>query len=136
MILLVAAPYMIQSFSPISLTTRSTTPTTFNIAHDARRSRISLNNSEDSTTTNNGTEEGEKKMSLEDKMKSWEATEDELKAASLGGITTGSKERTDAFDVGLYIAFPIIVLTSLAFLFFPFIVDKIDFSSVGPPPTV
>lgn len=75
----------------------------------------------------------EKKKTLEEKMASWEASEEEIKAASLGGITPG---RTDGFDLGLYIAFPIIVLTSLAFAFFPFIMDKIDVSSVGPPPTV
>lgn len=75
----------------------------------------------------------EKKKTLEEKMASWEASEEEIKAASLGGITPG---RTDGFDLGLYIAFPIIVLTSLAFAFFPFIMDKIDVSSVGPPPTI
>ena len=74
-----------------------------------------------------------KKKTLEEKMASWEASEEEIKAASLGGITPG---RADGFDLGLYIAFTIIVLTSLAFAFFPFIMDKIDVSSVGPPPTI
>lgn len=80
----------------------------------------------DGTTT-------KKKKSLEEKMASWEATDEEIKAASLGGITP---RRADGFDVGLYIAFPIIVLSSLAFAFFPFIMDKIDVTSVGPPPTM
>lgn len=75
----------------------------------------------------------EKKMTLEEKMASWEASEEELKAASLGGLTPN---KADGFDIGLYIAFPIIVATSLLFAVFPFIMDKIDVTSVGPPPTV
>jgi len=77
----------------------------------------------------------EKKMSLEEKMAGWEASEEEVKAATLGGMTPG-KGGTDGFDIGLYIAFPIIVATSLLFAVFPFIMDKIDVTSVGPPPTV
>mmetsp|Transcript_11183 Transcript_11183/g.20935 ORF Transcript_11183/g.20935 Transcript_11183/m.20935 type:complete len:144 (+) Transcript_11183:195-626(+) len=77
----------------------------------------------------------EKKKSLQEKMARWEASEEEIKAASLGGLTPG-KRGTDGFDIGLYIAFPIIVATSLFFAVFPFIMDKIDVSSVGPPPTV
>lgn len=90
--------------------------------------------------TESETEEGEKpKMSLEEKMKSWEASEEELKAASLGGVIPKSmvgKERTGAFDVGLYIAFPIMVITGLIFALFPLIMGSIDVDSVGPPPTV
>jgi len=73
------------------------------------------------------------KKSLEEKMKGWEASEEEVKAASLGGMVPG---KSDGFDIGLAIAFPIIVGTSLLFAVFPFIMDKIDVSSVGPPPTV
>ena len=73
------------------------------------------------------------KKSLEDKMKDWEASEEELKNASLGGVVPG---RTDGFDIGLFIAFPFIVGSALLFAIFPFIMDKIDVSSVGPPPTV
>lgn len=76
------------------------------------------------------------KLSLEEKMKSWEASEEEIKAASLGGITAGSKSGTDGFDVGLWVMFPFIVATSLLFFVFPFIKDSIDVSSVGPPPMV
>jgi type III secretory pathway component EscR len=80
----------------------------------------------------------EKKLSLEEKMKSWEASEEEIKAATLGGIVPqqSNKERSDAFDVGLYIAFPIMVITGLIFALFPFIMGSIDVDSVGPPPTV
>jgi len=83
--------------------------------------------------------------SLEEKMKSWEASEDEIRAATLGGVIPGSgnnkqavedgAERTDAFDIGLYIAFPIMVIGCLIFAFFPLIVSNIDVTSVGPPPT-
>lgn len=77
------------------------------------------------------------KASLEEKMKKWEASEEEVKAATLGGLVPGtSKEnRSDAFDVGLYILFPIMVLSGLAFAFFPLIMGNIDVDSVGPPPT-
>lgn len=71
--------------------------------------------------------------SLEAKMKQWEASEDEIKAASLGGVVP---PRSDSFDVVLYILFPFIVLSGFAFAFFPLIMDKIDTTSVGPPPTM
>jgi hypothetical protein len=77
--------------------------------------------------------------SLERKMSRWEATDEEVKAATLGGITPGGlggKQRNDGFDIGLYIAFPFMILGSLLFAFFPLIMDNIDVSSVGPPPTV
>ena len=73
------------------------------------------------------------KKSLEEKMKAWEATEEEVKAATLGGMVPG---RSDAFDVGLYIAFPLMVLSGLAFAAFPLIMGNLDVDSVGPPPTV
>lgn len=99
-------------------------------------------------------------VSLAEKMKSWEASEDEIRSATLGGVVPGvsapgvkgfdgkfgdknsrsdgavTGSRTDAFDVGLYIAFPIMVLSCLAFVFFPFLIGNIDVSSVGPPPTM
>ena len=88
-----------------------------------------------STEQNEEKEEKEENTSLtlEDKMKSWEASEEEIKAATLGGVVPG---RSDAFDVGLYIAFPIMVISGLLFAAFPFIMSNIDTSSVGPPPTV
>ena len=73
------------------------------------------------------------KKSLEDKMKDWEASDEEIKNASLGGVVPG---RTDGFDIGLFLAFPFIVGSALFFAIFPLIMDKIDVSSVGPPPTV
>jgi len=76
----------------------------------------------------------EQKLTLEEKMKSWEATDEELKAASLGGVIPG--KNADGFDIGLALAFPLMIGTSLLFLLFPFIKDSIDVTSVGPPPTV
>ena len=77
--------------------------------------------------------------SLQEKMSNWEASEAEIKAATLGGVTPGGlggggRKKNDGFDVGLYIAFPFMILGSLLFAFFPLIMDKIDVSSVGPPP--
>ena len=66
-------------------------------------------------------------------MKSWEASEEEIKAVTLGGVVPG---RSDAFDVGLYIAFPLMVASGLFFALFPFIMENIDTTSVGPPPTM
>jgi hypothetical protein len=75
-----------------------------------------------------------KKAKLEEKMKGWDATPEEIKAATLGGIVPA--KRSDAFDVGLYIMFPLLVISSLVFAFFPLIMGNIDTSSVGAPPTV
>jgi len=71
-------------------------------------------------------------------MKSWEASDEEIRAATLGGVIPGGKsggDRTDGFDIGLYIAFPFMVIGCLIFAFFPLIVGNIDVTSVGPPPT-
>lgn len=79
------------------------------------------------------------KTTLEEKMKSWEATEEEVKAATLGGVVPrggNGAGRSDAFDVGLYILFPFMVLSGLAFAVFPFIMGNLDLDSIGPPPTV
>lgn len=76
------------------------------------------------------------KISLEEKMKNWEATEEELKAASLGGLTQKKGDgNIGSFDVGLYIAFPFMIIACLLFLAFPFLAGNLDVSSVGPPPT-
>jgi len=110
--------------------------------HHKIRSVVVIKNSvsedESSTDTTNEKEgstatTGEKKMSLEDKMKTWEASEEEIKAASLGGIVPQGRERTEAFDVGLYIAFPIMVITGLAFAFFPLIMGSIDVGDIEVP---
>ena len=88
---------------------------------------------ESSPTTSTDDSETTTKSSLEEKMKAWEATEEEVKAATLGGVVPG---RSDAFDVGLYIAFPLMVISGLLFAFFPLIMGNIDTSDVGPPPTM
>jgi hypothetical protein len=98
-----------------------------------QRTALKNTSSQEDSTGENVSSEVDAKKSLEEKMKGWEASEEEIKASSLGGVTPG---RTDAFDIGLYIAFPFMILGSLAFALFPFIMDKIDVSSVGPPPMV
>jgi len=74
------------------------------------------------------TEELVAKEKLEAKMAEWESASTEV--SEEGG------EVFDGFDLGLWIAFPFIVFASLLFFVFPFIMDSIDVSSVGPPPTV
>lgn len=64
----------------------------------------------------------------------WDATEEEQKAATLGGMIPGSTG-TDSFDVSLYLALPFLLGSLALFLFFPLLRDNIDFSDVGPPPT-
>ena len=68
--------------------------------------------------------------SLEKKMQSWEATEEDQKKASLGGLTPGSM---DSFDIGLALAFPFIVGTCLLFLLFPFIGEQLASGSRDLP---
>mmetsp|Transcript_18454 Transcript_18454/g.38060 ORF Transcript_18454/g.38060 Transcript_18454/m.38060 type:complete len:139 (+) Transcript_18454:177-593(+) len=111
-----------ESFSTSKSMARTTVPT---------KSSLVILRSEEEESTEPATE----KMSLEEKMKSWEASEEEIRAASLGGVVPQPRdaERTDAFDVGLYIAFPIMVLTGLAFAFFPFIMGNIDVSDIVVP---
>mmetsp|Transcript_9709 Transcript_9709/g.20309 ORF Transcript_9709/g.20309 Transcript_9709/m.20309 type:complete len:142 (+) Transcript_9709:197-622(+) len=98
-----------------------------------RSSLIVVRDTEDESPGDDSSKEPTEKMSLEEKMKSWEASEEEIRAASLGGVVPQGRERTEAFDVGLYIAFPIMVLTGLAFAFFPFIMGNIDVSNIVVP---
>ena len=119
--------------SPRTVSFLAATPQGDNDTDDSSPSDESL-----STTT---TSTAAAKISLEDKMKAWEATEQEIKAATLGGIVPksgGGEEggRSDAFDVGLYILFPFMVLSGLAFAFFPFIMGNLDLDGIGPPPTM
>ena len=104
------------------------------------------NDEETATATASTTSNAAAKLSLEEKMRSWEATEDEIKASTLGGVIPKSMKssggdsdsagnRSDAFDVGLYIAFPIMVLSGLALVAFPFLIGNVDVTSAGPPPT-
>ena len=93
---------------------------------------------DDDDTTEPSSSKTSSSSSLEEKMKTWEASKEEVQAATLGGIVPGgsrSNNDTDAFDVGLYVAFPLMVLASLAVVVFPLLMGNIDTSSVGPPPT-
>ena len=90
---------------------------------------------ETSSSSSSSMSKSSSSASLAEKMKSWEATEEEMRASTLGGVVPGLSApgmkgfdgkfgsdkgtatgggRTDAFDVGLYIAFPIMVLSCLA----------------------
>ena len=82
--------------SSAGLVIGSTAPSRYNIMK-------LLAESEDGESSSTATADDPKKLSLEEKMKSWEASEEEIKAASLGGITAGSKGGTDGFDVGLWV---------------------------------
>ena len=71
---------------------------------------------------------------LTEKMASWEATEEEVKAATLGGLTPTSSGSGDAFDIGLWLAFPPLFLSLMLFLLFPFLRDNvIDLGDLPPP---
>lgn len=118
---------------PSTLAFTSTHPLQRTATFPFQRTALKNTNSQEDSTSEDVSSEEDAKKSLEEKMKGWEASEEEIKASSLGGVTPG---RTDAFDIGLYIAFPFMILGSLAFALFPFIMDKIDVSSVGPPPLV
>eukprot|EP00529_Nitzschia_sp_RCC80_P036283 CAMPEP_0113466590 /NCGR_PEP_ID=MMETSP0014_2-20120614/14354_1 /TAXON_ID=2857 /ORGANISM="Nitzschia sp." /LENGTH=164 /DNA_ID=CAMNT_0000358825 /DNA_START=173 /DNA_END=667 /DNA_ORIENTATION=+ /assembly_acc=CAM_ASM_000159 len=140
----------VEAFSTSCATTRISTSTTFSkntgMLTTGFRRFMSSSSSDDEDPDTPTT-----KLSLEEKMAQWEATDEEKKAATLGGLIPepvggsgkssgpeepGSVERSDAFDVGLYIAFPIMVLSGLFFALFPFIMGSIDVDSVGPPPTI
>ena len=134
------------AFCPVSPAVRSVPASSGAVAgpHLGSSSRVFMSTpdgGDDDTSVVTADEDGNgtvDKVSLEEKMKGWEASEEEIKAASLGGLYVGTPKDKgpDGFDVGLWIMFPFIVATSLLFFVFPFIMDKIDVSSVGPPPMV
>ena len=86
-------------------------------------------------------------QSLEEKMAAWEATEEEQRKATLGGMIPGKigkpgrmtrtdqPDKMDGFDVGMNISGVILFPLAIALALFPFIVGTLDVSSVGPPPT-
>jgi hypothetical protein len=98
------------------------------------RSSADGNGDGETSSSSSSSSKSSSSASLAEKMKSWEATEDEIRASTLGGVVPGLSApgmkgfdgkfgsdkgttvggRTDAFDVGLYIAFPIMVLSCLA----------------------
>lgn len=69
------------------------------------------------------------KQSLDTKMAGWD-----LKEAAAKDDAPKEKERAGGFDAGLYVAFPFMIAGGLLFAFFPFIMEHIDVSGVGPPP--
>ena len=106
----------------LSRTAAFTLPTTRRLP--SSRSRIvNFAESEDN-------EQEDAASSLQSKMNSWEATEEEKNAATLGGLTPGNM---DGFDLGLAIAFPFIVGTCALFILFPLYAPELSAGS-GPPP--
>ena len=87
---------------------------------------------EEVTIAEAGGEVSKQKLSLEEKMKSWEASEEEIKAATSGGIVPEGG-RSDAFDAGLWILFPLMVGSGLIFAFFPLLMRNIDVSNIEVP---
>jgi len=85
--------------------------------------------------------------SLDQKMSSWEATDDERRKATLGGVIPtavgkpGRETRKDqptkmdGFDMGMAASGVILAPLALAVLAFPFFIGGVDVNSVGPPPT-
>jgi len=85
-------------------------------------------------STKNEEKEISPERSLEQKMSSWEATEEERKSTTLGGLIPGSSG-ADSFDIGLYVAFPFLFGSLFLFLVFPFLRDSLDVASLESPPT-
>ena len=92
------------------------------------------------------TQEGSK--SLEEKMAAWEATEEEQRKATLGGIIPGKlpgppgratrtdqPDKMDGFDVGMNISGIILFPLAVVIATCPFWIGGLDVSSFGPPPT-
>mmetsp|Transcript_26681 Transcript_26681/g.58481 ORF Transcript_26681/g.58481 Transcript_26681/m.58481 type:complete len:157 (+) Transcript_26681:307-777(+) len=139
-IVLACLSFEIEGFAPSSSSSRvreqriSASFHTRNQQQQQQKSLVIARESSEESSGDKDSGDETEKISLEDKMKSWEASEEELRAASLGGVIPQPlKERTEAFDIGLYIAFPIMVLTGLAFAFFPFIMGNIDVSNIVVP---
>jgi len=65
------------------------------------------------------TDDSATKKSLEEKMKDWESTEEEIKEKSLGGLYVGRK--SDGLDIGIALAFPVVILV---FAVIPFIMGQ------------
>ena len=62
--------------------------------------------------------------------------QEEMLRRGYGSGLSRTKEGSDAFDVGLNIAFPIIIITSVLFIVFPFLAGNcIDVSTLPPVPT-
>lgn len=96
------------------------------------------------------TPDGEAESSLSDKMASWDATDDERRATTLGGnlpgmvpglgppgrdTRTDQPDKMDGFDIGLNSSMLFLLPLLLIFASVPFWIGSIDVSSVGPPPT-
>ena len=76
-------------------------------------------------------------------MAKWEATEEEKRKATLGGIIpkpgfmtrTDQPSKVDSFDASMYVSGLILFPLAIIVLTFPFWIGNVDLSSAGPPPT-
>lgn len=103
----------------------------------------------DEASTSPGSKSADGAASLEAKMASWEASEDEVRSSTLGGnlplvgmpglpgrvTRTDQPDKMDGFDVGMNISGIILFPLAILLCAFPFFMGSIDVSSVGPPPT-
>jgi len=80
-------------------------------------------------------EEGGTPSTLEAKMASWEATDEERAKATLGGVVPGQMPKIDGFDAGMYSSAVVLLPLAIILGTFPFWIGNIDVSSVGPPPS-
>ena len=115
----------------------------------SRRNAALVRMSESDTDAAEETAASSGASSLEEKMASWEASEEEARSKTLGGnlpligmpglpgrmTRTDQPTKADGFDVGMTISGIILFPLCFVVLFFPFFMGSIDVSSVGPPPT-
>lgn len=87
--------------------------------------------------------------SLQQKMASWDATDEEQRASTLGGnlplvglpgkpgrmTRKDQPTKMDGFDVGMNISGLVLFPLAILLLSVPFWIGTIDVSDVGPPPT-
>ena len=115
----------------------------------SRRDAVLVRMSESDTDAAEETAASSGASSLEEKMASWEASEEEARSKTLGGnlpligmpglpgrmTRTDQPTKADGFDVGMTISGIILFPLTLVVLAFPFFMGNIDVNSVGPPPT-
>jgi hypothetical protein len=73
----------------------------------------------------------ESKPNLAEKMQSWEATDEERRASTLGGLIPG---KIDGFDLTLNFLFPIMLVACLGIALFPLWAGLVVGDAPGPPP--
>jgi hypothetical protein len=112
-----------------------------------RQNALRMDASEDAAPSDTSPKPSTASKSLEEKMASWEASEDEQRAATLGGIIprkvglpgrvtrTDQPTEVDGFDVGMGISGVLLFPMAVLLASFPFWIGNLDVTSVGLPPT-